>query len=627
MGNGITSSRAQSTGVTLSTDSQINALIDDARWGTGSGATVALTYSFESSASRYSTNYSSTNEYLNSQVLRTDQKAAVRTALTAWARVANITFTEVTDSSTEAGDLRFGIYNNMPEDTAAWAYYPGQSAVSGDVWVSSDMQSTSTSAGGYYIELLLHEIGHALGLKHPFEEGDQSTTTLPSSTDTDDWTVMSYTHVNSLYTVTPQALDIKAIQYLYGANTTTTAGSDSYQVGGADQTIWDYGGTDSLIASDSSRTYSLDLRAGAASTGQGRSNTARYYIMSDTVIENATGSTGNDTITGNDANNTLTGGAGSDTIDGGAGTDSAVYSGAYANYTITRSGSTVRVRDLSSSASDTDTLTNVESLVFSDQTVALTTTTTTSTVAGSTIYRFFNRNNGTHFFTASSTERDTVIATLSNFNYEGAAFSAVATSLSDTTPVYRFYNTANGSHFYTASEGEKNNVISTLSGTYNYEGVAYQAVTSSSANATLSGMTPLYRFFNKVVGSHFFTISDTERDSVIANLSSTYNYEGVAYYVASDTSSAAAAPLAAATPDNALQSASTGSDDDASAAFQAAISDPLAALTGGSTNAELTFDSGGTGTSLASNALSTTDSATLYGAMITSAFGWESATG
>ncbi len=615
MGNGITSSQAQSTGVTLSSsDSEINALIDDSRWGTGNGATVTLTYSFESSASRYSSNYSSTNEYLDSQILRTDQKTAVRTALAAWSRVANLSFAEVTDSTTEAGDLRFGIYNNFPTGTAAWGYYPGQSAVSGDVWISDTMQSTSTAAGGYYIELALHEIGHALGLKHPFEEGDQSVTTLPATSDTDDWTVMSYTHVNTLYTVTPQALDIKAIQYLYGANTSTTAGNDSYQLSGADQTVWDYSGTDSLIASDSTRTYSLDLRAGHASTGQGRSNTARYYIMSDTAIENATGSSGNDTITGNDLNNTLTGGAGFDTIDGGAGTDSAVYSGAYSSYTVTRSSSTVTVRDLTSSAGDTDTLTNIEQLVFSDQTVSLASTSaSTSNVAGSAIYRFYNKNNGTHFFTATTSERDYVIANLSDYSYEGAAFSAVSTNVADTTAVYRFYNVLNGTHFYTANESEKNAVVSQLSNVMNYEGEAYRAVSSQSASATLDGMTALYRFYNKAVGSHFFTVSESERDSVIANLSQSYNYEGIAYYVASATTAAASiTPKASTTLENQLQGGTSdlqttlnSADSDPLAIVQTGSNDPVSAITGmNSVIANQTYEASWQKAAIAGNSLS-----------------------
>ena len=50
---------------------------------------------------------------------------------------------------------------------------------------------------------------------------------------------------------------------------------------------------------------------------------------------NLTGNAGNNTLTGNDGNNTITGGTGDDTIDGGAGSNTAVFSGNYADYTIT----------------------------------------------------------------------------------------------------------------------------------------------------------------------------------------------------------------------------------------------------------------------------------------------------
>ena len=40
----------------------------------------------------------------------------------------------------------------------------------------------------------------------------------------------------------------------------------------------------------------------------------------------------------------------------------------------------------------------------------------------------------------------------------------------------------------------------------------------------------IYRFFNKKNGTHFYTASAAERDSVRAKLSSIYTYEGIAFY-------------------------------------------------------------------------------------------------
>jgi len=44
---------------------------------------------------------------------------------------------------------------------------------------------------------------------------------------------------------------------------------------------------------------------------------------------------------------------------------------------------------------------------------------------------------------------------------------------STSMPVYRFYNTQKGVHFYTASESEKATVMANLAHTYTYEGVGY----------------------------------------------------------------------------------------------------------------------------------------------------------
>ncbi|WP_425490124.1 beta strand repeat-containing protein, partial [Azospirillum tabaci] len=82
------------------------------------------------------------------------------------------------------------------------------------------------------------------------------------------------------------------------------------------------------------------------------------------------GGAGNDLLHGENGNDVLTGGAGNDTLIGGSGDDVAVFSGAFANYTITRSGTSVIVRDTVGS-DGTDTLIGVETLFFTDRAVTL----------------------------------------------------------------------------------------------------------------------------------------------------------------------------------------------------------------------------------------------------------------
>lgn len=94
--------------------------------------------------------------------------------------------------------------------------------------------------------------------------------------------------------------------------------------------------------------------------------------------------------------------------------------------------------------------------------------------------------------------------------------------------IYRFFNKSNGSHFYTASESERNDVIAKYAAIYRYEGPAYAINTANPANNV-----PLYRFFNMSNGSHFYTTSVAERDNVINTMQRVYRFEGVAFYLGS----------------------------------------------------------------------------------------------
>lgn len=143
------------------------------------------------------------------------------------------------------------------------------------------------------------------------------------------------------------------------------------------------------------------------------------------------------------------------------------------------------------------------------------------------VYRFYNISNGAHFYTVTDAERVDLWTRLSNtYRYEGVVWTVDAASPAANQPLHRFYNLVNGSHFYTASEAEKRSVITALSSVYRYEGVAYN-VTAIPAK----GAIPVYRFYHRSLGSHFYTSSAMERDQVIANLSSVYSYEGPAFYV------------------------------------------------------------------------------------------------
>lgn len=143
----------------------------------------------------------------------------------------------------------------------------------------------------------------------------------------------------------------------------------------------------------------------------------------------------------------------------------------------------------------------------------------------SAVYRFLNTRTGAHFYTVSAQERDEVIANLPQFQFEGTAFYALTSPTADTQPVYRFYNRLTGTHFYTIGVEERDRVVRTLRHIYILEGISWYASTGSG-----SGLTAMYRFYNRQTGTHFYTASLAERDQILATLPWMTD-EGVAYYV------------------------------------------------------------------------------------------------
>ena len=144
------------------------------------------------------------------------------------------------------------------------------------------------------------------------------------------------------------------------------------------------------------------------------------------------------------------------------------------------------------------------------------------------VHRFFNRRNGSHFYTADANEQVRVLTTLSaTYSYDGIAYTVNTANTANNSPLYRFYNKKDGSHFYTASESEKKAILARLSATYSLDGPAYKVCLTP-----VTGATTVYRFYNKMNGSHFYTASESEKKHVLTDLSATYSLDGPAFYVA-----------------------------------------------------------------------------------------------
>jgi uncharacterized protein (DUF1800 family) len=140
------------------------------------------------------------------------------------------------------------------------------------------------------------------------------------------------------------------------------------------------------------------------------------------------------------------------------------------------------------------------------------------------VYRFFNDQTGTHFYTTSTLERDIVLSRWPQFLYEGPVFYAYLDSTPDTKPVYRFFDTSTGTHFYTQSETERDQTLANQP-TYLYEGAVYYAPFGPG-----DGKAALYRFYNTRTRARFYTASAAERDIVLQTWP-WFQLEGIAFYV------------------------------------------------------------------------------------------------
>ncbi|AOW12375.1 hypothetical protein LPB72_07985 [Hydrogenophaga crassostreae] len=140
-------------------------------------------------------------------------------------------------------------------------------------------------------------------------------------------------------------------------------------------------------------------------------------------------------------------------------------------------------------------------------------------------YRFFNTLTGVHFYTMSEEERSSVQANLKQFQYEGPAFYAIPSDAETLKPVYRFYNKVSGTHFYTISEEEKSHVIATWPEIFNFEGISWYG-----SQTPGPGWRPIYRFFNTQTGTHFYSATPAEKDTIVATLPQ-FTFEGIAYYI------------------------------------------------------------------------------------------------
>lgn len=339
-----------------------------------------ITYSYNLSSPKNYDDYDDYDLTSNFTPLNTEQQAAMNAIFTQMSEIVDVIFREVPDTIAQSdGDIQLNIIDMT---AGGFAFYPDDSFLQGDIFLSTEINTIPDnyglmpSEGGW--SLMAHELGHAMGLQHPsndpntsdnshtvmsyFNNNGQSIDVLADPASSNGGVLVEYSWVYpQLYSL----YDISALQSAYGVNENTNLTDSTYSfaenyVGVS--TLWDAGGIDTIDASITTGTNTIDLNSGTlnsidmhtieeisvAKTEEVNSfltggafysnpnwvaeniayleNTSGVYtgennlgIAQGVIIENVITGSGNDVITDNKVDNNIKTGLGDDSIYLGSG--------------------------------------------------------------------------------------------------------------------------------------------------------------------------------------------------------------------------------------------------------------------------------------------------------------------
>lgn len=341
----------------------IDALLLKNKW-----ASTSISFGFTDTFADYGSKYPGIIIHASTfRSLNDTQRLAARNWFKQYASVSLLTPFELSGASDRDATIRLAM-SGRPR--TAYGGYPTTARIS-DAWFNRE-DYNNPQIGDFAYHTFGHEIGHTLGLKHAHEAQDGvRDVVMDFDRDSMEFTIMTYRsyigQAIGTYTVESggfaQSLmmyDILAIQKLYGANFAYNAGDTTYTfstatgemfVNGAGQgqptanrifrTVWDGGGNDTYDFSNYTTNLSISLEPGEwtdldvnggfqrAKLNTGGSQSARGHVFNAllynfdfrSMIENANGGSGNDTLRGTRLSNRLNGNGGNDWLYGELGTD------------------------------------------------------------------------------------------------------------------------------------------------------------------------------------------------------------------------------------------------------------------------------------------------------------------
>ena len=327
------------------------AFLSGSYWGgiESTGQPVIVTFSFPTSAPTYDAGIGgfTASTVTSFQAFSPAEHQQALGALDEWAKASGITFVEVaaghgdinfqkvdfdtTSGPSYSGGGGIGFYPFGNWNFFSYPSFSGDLDASGDVFMNTRFETGSGSSATVNYGTLLHEIGHALGLKHPtevvtdFAADPYVTHDQVLSSDDPSRTIMATVGGGTGHLT---SLDKTAAAFIYGP---------------------DIIGKPDVVTASASATYSVAQNRSVASwnwnastqtlteTGRATDDVIRGTSVSDVI----NGSTGNDRLFGLAGNDTLNGGAGNDALFGGTGADRLVGGDGDDSYFVDDAGAVI----------------------------------------------------------------------------------------------------------------------------------------------------------------------------------------------------------------------------------------------------------------------------------------------